>query len=208
MDVCPKCGEARKDKEVIAERSVAICPVCDAEESFVYLPLFVITGSSGSGKSTVWRALAGRMMDCTLLETDILLHLKATCDTWRDYWHYMMFVGKCLNQNGRPTVLCAGGRPEDYESCVERRYFSAVHYLALVGEDEEIERRVRARPAWRGCTEEFVRDNMRYNQWFKDQADQTDPPMTLLDTSAQSLDETVAAIEAWTRVDLLSKRQR
>jgi gluconate kinase len=176
-----------------------VCPVCGFEEVFAFLPLFVITGPSGSGKSTVWRALAGRVAECAFLETDILLQLKATCKTWRDYWHYMMFVGKCLNQNGRPTVLCTGGVPEDYESCVERPYFSAVHYLALVGDDDEIARRLRARPAWRGCTEQFVQDNTRRNQWYKENANQTDPPMTLLDTSVHSLQETVEVIELWIR---------
>ena len=34
-------------------------------------------------------------------------------------------------------------------SCVERRYFGTLHYLALTCEDEVLVERLRPRPSWR-----------------------------------------------------------
>ena len=58
FDVCPKCGEFREDKIIEPDGSFAICPNCNHHHPFVMKPLFVLTGASGTGKTTVCLALA------------------------------------------------------------------------------------------------------------------------------------------------------
>ena len=48
------------------------------------------------------------------------------------------------------TLYGAGvGVPENIEPCVERRYFSKVHYLVLVCSYETLQDQLLSRPAWR-----------------------------------------------------------
>ena len=57
--------------------------------------------------------------------------------------------------------------PGNIEPCVERRYFSQIHYLALVCDDNELARRLQARPAWRGSgNPAFIDNQIRFNRWF------------------------------------------
>lgn len=77
FDVCPRCSEYAADKEVVAdtpnERAAwAICPHCGHRTPFLRLPLFTITGASGSGKTTVCLHMSRRTSQVIFLESDIL----------------------------------------------------------------------------------------------------------------------------------------
>jgi hypothetical protein len=85
---------------------------------------------------------------------------------------------------------------------VWRRYFSAVHYLALVCDDETLTGRLLARPAWRRAQAPgFIEGQKQFNQWFKDYAGEQ-PPMMRVDTS--HIDEETAArqVMAWVNEQL------
>jgi hypothetical protein len=53
FNVCPKCGEYSVEKSIDASGPFATCPFCGYAHPFLQLPLFIITGSSGSGKTTI-----------------------------------------------------------------------------------------------------------------------------------------------------------
>jgi hypothetical protein len=60
------------------------------------------------------------------------------------------------------------GVPENLETCIERRYFSQIHYLALVCADDVLSERLQERPAWRGTREAaYIQENIRFNHWFQ-----------------------------------------
>jgi hypothetical protein len=46
-------------------------------------------------------------------------------------------------------VLVSTAGPEQGEACSGQRSFGALHHLALVCDDDVLESRLRARPAWR-----------------------------------------------------------
>jgi hypothetical protein len=97
-------------------------------------------------------------------------------------------------------VLVGSAVPEQFESCPERRYFSDIHYFALVSDDEVLEQRLRARPAWRRSDTSEVLGTMRdFNRWLRTHAADTTPPMSLLDTSRRSIAESAELIVAWIR---------
>jgi hypothetical protein len=66
-----------------------------------------------------------------------------------------------------------------------------------VCDDAELEGRLRARPAWRGWTDEKVAAMLAFNRWVKRNAATTTPPMELLDTSGRSVQESAAGVQAW-----------
>ncbi len=57
FNVCYQCGAYHVDKEV--EGNVAICPACGFRHGFRRLPLLLIGGASGVGKSTICQHLTG-----------------------------------------------------------------------------------------------------------------------------------------------------
>jgi 2-phosphoglycerate kinase len=109
-------------------------------------------------------------------------------------------VAKNIGQNGRPVVLCGTAIPEQFETCPERRYFSTLHYLAMVCDEELLEERLKQRPKWRQAgSVEFIEEMFRFNRWLKQHASTTQPPMTLYNTSHWSIGETTRDVAQWIR---------
>jgi broad-specificity NMP kinase len=200
FNVCPQCGEYRADKTVLPEKSVAICPVCGYGQKFVRLPLFVLTGASGAGKTATCLELPAAVKTVVVMESDILWRdeFNQPETGYQDYREMWLRVCKNISQAGKPVVLCGAAISSQFEACVERRYFSNIHYLALVCDDEVLAARLKSRPAWRGSgAEEYIKEHIAFNRWLKENARKTTPPMTLLDTSAGSIAETVEQVKQW-----------
>ena len=202
FNVCPNCGELRADKIIVPEGPYAVCPNCEYQHKFLRLPLFVITGASGVGKSTTCLRLAAQANDFVVMDSDILWcpEFNQPATDYRNYREIWLRVCKNISQAGKPVALFGSSVPEQFEQCIERRYFSDIHYLALVCTDEVLESRLRSRPEWRRCSdEEYIRNHVAFNRWLKENARTTQPSMTLLDTSEITVDESVERVEDWIR---------
>ena len=199
FNVCPNCGEYRVDKIIVPEGPYAVCPVCEYQHKFIRLPLFVLTGASGVGKTTTCLALAAWTMDFVVMESDILWRDEFNKpDTgYSDYRETWLRVCKNISQAGKPVILCGAGIPSQFEQCVERRYFSDIHYLALVCEDEVLASRLRSRPAWRGASAEYIDRHVEFNRWLTANATSTLPPMSVIDTSRIIVTECAERVEQW-----------
>lgn len=151
FNVCPRCGEYSDEKSIDPSGPFAICPYCDHHHRFVRLPLFVVTGASGTGKSSAALRLATEMQDYVCMESDVLWRpeFDTPDDGYRTFRNLWLRIAKNIGQAGRPVVLIGGGAPEQFESCPERRYFSELHYLALVCDEAVLASRLTARPGWR-----------------------------------------------------------
>ena len=71
-NVCWHCGVYRANKLIDPDGPVAICPECGRRHPFRQLPQLLVSGASGAGKSTVCRALLGKLPEVVLLDSDIL----------------------------------------------------------------------------------------------------------------------------------------
>jgi hypothetical protein len=68
----------------------------------------------------------------------------------------------------------------------------------LVCEDEVLARRLKSRPDWRGSSAaEYIQRHVSFNGWLKANAQSTEPPMALLDTSDITVDESVERVHQW-----------
>jgi hypothetical protein len=199
LNICPACGEWSDDVVVAADEDVLVCPACGQRRPFARLPLFALTGPSAAGKSAVATILAGHLQQCVVLEQDLLWlpDQLDPADEHRQFRRLWLRLVAALHQNGRPVLLCGTVVPGQLEACPERRLVGEVHYLALVCEDAELEARLRARPAWRAWTDEKVAGMLAFNQWVKDNAATTMPPMQLLDTTGCRVQESAARVRAW-----------
>jgi hypothetical protein len=124
-------------------------------------------------------------------------------DNHRTFRNLCLRAAKNISQAGRPVLLSGSAIPEQYEMCPERRYFSTIHYLALVCDSLTLAERLMARPSWRGSSStSFVQTMITFNNWFIANELRTNPPMMLLNTGDLSLAEGVACVENWIRSHL------
>jgi predicted ABC-type ATPase len=195
FNVCPQCGEYSVEKTIDSSGPYAVCPFCHHTHPFLQQPLFIITGPSGAGKTTVCLELVSRMNECVVMESDILWGNSS--ENYHDMW---LRVAKNIGQAGRPVVLCGTALPEHFEACPERRYFSTLHYFAMVCDDVLLKERLKFRPQWRGSgSNDVVEQMIQLNRWLKEHATTTNPPMTLYNSSRQPIQETTKDVAQWIR---------
>ena len=121
-------------------------------------------------------------------------------DEYRLYFETWLRIAMNIGQTSGPVVLFGAGLgvPANLEACVGRRYFSTIHYLALVCSDEELASRLRSRREWRkSSSDEFLSANFQFNQWFKDAGSKGTPPITLLDTTNIPVEKTIEQVKEW-----------
>ena len=203
FNVCPSCGQYVVEKEIRPSGpgcAQAICPARGYAHPFAHLPLFVITGASGAGKSSMCLAAAAHDRQHVHLELDILWGAlpASPADDYAGYYTPWLRLARNVAQGGRPVVLYGSAHPGQLEPSPERRYFSQVHYLALVCAPETLAARLHARPAWRASgSAEFIDNMLAYNAWFQAQALLPGSKIELLDTTGRSPEDTMAGLLAW-----------
>jgi RNase adaptor protein for sRNA GlmZ degradation len=167
------------------------CPRCGQQQRLPGLPLFVVTGASGAGKTTIVEPLRRRLPDCELFETDVILHVAALgWDTWRNTW---LQLASAIALNRRATVLCGSLVPEQLEDLPARRLVGPIHFCNLDCSDAALAERLRARPAWREWTEERIIEHQRFAAWLRTRIQPT------FDTSVLSVEEVADRVATWIR---------
>jgi hypothetical protein len=190
---CMNCGPG-----VAVERcdgAVLRCPRCGDEQQVPDLPLFVVTGASGTGKSTVTGPLRRQLPDCEVFDTDALLHVAALgLDAYRGTW---LRLAHDIALNGRVTVLAGSLLPGQLEPLPGRKLIGPIRFCTLDCPDDVIAERLRSRPSWRGASEETViAEHQRFAAWLRARI------RPCYDTSVLSPAETAGQIAAWVRQDI------
>jgi adenylate kinase family enzyme len=199
FNVCLNCGTYSDKKEIVTENKIsyAICPNCKFKYEFLKLPLFVVTGASCTGKSTLCNILAKSVTNFVCFSADVLLNTVFK-DDWHKFRNLCLRIAKNINQAGKPTIIFGSTIPSQYEECAERRYFGNSYYLALVCNDNELKKRLKNRPSWRNSSSPVtIKKMLEFNQWFKDNNNNTIPKMSILDNSTLALVESSEKIKVW-----------
>ena len=112
VDVDHQATDSSGAEYVDRQAHLLRCPSCGATRRLPGYPLFVVTGASGAGKSTIVEPLRRRLPDCEVFEADIILHVAALgWDTWRNTW---LQLTHAIALNGRATVLCGSLLPDSW----------------------------------------------------------------------------------------------
>ena len=135
--------------------------------------LFVITGTCGSGKSTM-RDVLPEVLDP---EKFSCIDSDETGLNWWDYAgtdHEEKYAEDGLAEAvrraaGKDLIFVSCMAPQDYLTKITvSEAVKATYFIALGPSDDEIWRRLRARPAERGFTsDEVIRPHIAYNQWIR-----------------------------------------
>lgn len=162
-----------------------------------FLPLYIVTGASGTGKTAVVPHLRPLLPDWDVFETDILWD---SGDNWEIVKCNWLRIAHSVAQSGRRTLLCGTILPEHIAKCDHFPLFTAVHSLALICNENILRARLEARPEWRSCNLDFIDGQISLNQWLSANAFAAfTPPLSLCDTTQQAIEETARHIRDWTQ---------
>lgn len=202
FNVCTACGLIHEEY-VFDESGSLVCATCGQRRPFRRLPLLLVGGPAGAGKSAVGALLLGEMTEAVLIESDLLWRREFNTpdDGYYNYFRLWLRLAGNISQSGCPVALFGAGFavPHNVEPLPERRFFSTLHYLGLTCDDDALAARIRARPSWRNSSDELVAAHVKFNHWLKENAATTSPPVTLIDTTRDAVEETAARVASWIR---------
>ncbi len=161
------------------------------------LPLFIVTGASGVGKSSLCEELFRRETEYIVMESDLLWEERYNTpeDNYAAYRSLWMRVCANIAQSGKPVVLCGCALPEQFESRPERNLFTEIHYLAAVCGEKALFSRMKE---GRGIRDEgWLESSQAFNRWLKEHGRETKPPITLLDTTSLTSQEAARKVDQW-----------
>ena len=163
----------KDDRQVPSSVGLGVLVDAEGMEWCESMKLFVITGTCGAGKSTMKDLLAERLNGARFACID-------SDEVGLNWWDYAGTEkeSKYGEDTLRKAVKMAGDKDLVFVSCLNPLDFfqkvdappeiDASFFIALCPSDEEIERRLKARPAERGFTsDEIIRPHIEYNAWFR-----------------------------------------
>ncbi len=153
--ICPECADRPTVSAPSSGEAAPSCHQCGHEPLFRRLPLLVVTGPSGVGKSAIAAdlAVAPDPPDAVYLDSDTLLVKGLSDRGWDEYRDVWVWTCANIAQSGRPVVLFGGGDPIEFARAARIDCFSTAHFMALTCDEEELRRRLLARPARRKSSE-------------------------------------------------------
>ncbi|MGN7760572.1 nucleoside kinase [Paenibacillus sp. 22594] len=158
----------------------------------IKLPLFIVTGASGSGKTYVVQELRGIMPNFDVFDPDHIVEFIG--HDWEKVRNIWLRVAQNIAQSGRMTIICGSMMPWDIEKCVDFPCFKQVYYLNLHCNDETRERRLRERD-W---SVEMIQEHKNFAKALLDIADKDfDPPMPTIDTTDTDVTLVASQIKEW-----------
>lgn len=166
MSICPKCNRYEWDKEVTGDKKQIVrCPHCGCEWHNTGLPLFIITGCSGVGKTTVAMELLHRNKEFIVLDADYFQFMPSeTNEDWASHIERMQDISVDIMQNGRPVVWTQAGCIDRLYDTYNSRFFSDIKCLALTCEVNELRKRMME---GRNITShEWLDSSAQYNNYF------------------------------------------
>lgn len=132
-----------------------------------HLPLFIVTGASGTGKSVTVPIIRELLPEFDVFDMDILEHEdgQAATNNW-------LRIAYSIAQSGRGTVLCGAITPEKLEECDCADKFSRIHFLKLHSSEAGREERVQEMNRDEAMSEE----QRSFAPWLLSHADTFEEP--------------------------------
>jgi broad-specificity NMP kinase len=196
IDICPKCGNYEWNKEISKEGKQIICQSCGHNWSFKAMPLFILTGCSGVGKTTTCQELLQRDINFLVMDVDIFSFMPGITDNdYRARFEQVMNFSKVLMQGGKPLLWANAALPDSYEDLYNRRFFKDIYSLALVCDSNDLVKRMRE---GRGIEDEnWIKSSVEYNQWFIDNGKTYEYISDIYDITGKSTKEVADYVDQW-----------
>lgn len=195
MDICPRCGNFDWDKTVEGNRIT--CPKCGQSWGFLKLPLFVVTGASGVGKTTALQALQRASRDFVCLDADFFYNLMPH-ETEEDYMaqtEQAQALSRDIMQCGRPVIWAKAGNIHMLDKTYGARFFRGIYVMALTCGEKELRRRM---TVGRGIGDPgWVQSSVDYDRYFAEHDRIGGVAYDTLDAAGLTAEETARALARW-----------
>ena len=201
IGICPRCGNYDWDKEVTGNQ--VCCSKCGETWRFRKMPLFVLTGCSGMGKTTTGIEIMKQQNEFIVLDADMFYSIMPH-DTQEDYYNQIEQVeslSKNIMQTGKTVLWTMAGNLDKLNHVYNRRFIGEIYCLALVCEEEELRRRM---TEGRKITDEgWIQSSVDYNHYFKTHDCLADMPFEVFDTTGKSVPQVAEYVIGWVKGKLL-----
>lgn len=195
IEICSKCGNHEWDKEIIGNK--IRCPKCGEEWEFISMPLYILTGCSGVGKTTTAIEIMRKKVDFVVLDADIFSEYvnwndEESCNGFVDM---IVNISKDIMQSGKPLLWTMAGCLDRLPKAYNSRYFSDIKCLALVCEDEALRKRMQE---GRGITDEnWLNGSSDYNRYFMEHNSLEDTKFETFDITGKEPYEVAEYVMEW-----------
>lgn len=149
------------------------------------LPLFIVTGASGVGKTRVMNDLRSILPDFDVFSTDDdNFGTTGSKIDYQDRFNILLHIANAVAKSGRGSIICGTFMPWDAKKCDTYNCFSKVCFINLHCEDNTRNNRLRNREDKVNWTDEMLESHKQFAQWLLDNAESAyDPPMPTIDTT-------------------------
>ncbi|WDM23552.1 hypothetical protein [Paenibacillus polymyxa] len=156
------------------------------------MPLFIVSGCSGSGKSIMAEEVGKIMRDYAVFDMDIIVNrndYQTACNNW-------LRIALFLSISGHSTILF-GHIPDPYNIhiCNYIHFFDHIYYLHLHCDNADRTERLLARGGvW---TLELIQHENRLADLLINRAQNSNPAIPVINTSKLTVSETAREIKRW-----------
>lgn len=197
IGICPKCGNTKWDKQVTEDKKHIECQQCGHQWKFKSMPLFVLTGCSGVGKTTTVQELLQRDTNFIVMDADFLFNLMPhnTDEDYKNWVEQILSLSKTIMQGGKPLLWTMAGALENFEIVYNRRFFTDIYFLALVCDSESLEKRMRE---GRHITDSnWIKSSIDYNRWFIETGVVSNKKVDTYDITGKTVSEVADYVAQW-----------
>lgn len=193
--ICKNCGNHKWNKDV--DGDYIICPECGSRWNFMKMPLHIITGCSGVGKTTAAQELQKLTTDYVVLDADIFYNIMPH-ESEEDYYNQIeqiFSLSNNISQSGKPVVWTMAGNIDKLLQVYHAQFFSEIRVLALTCREETLRNRMME---GRGIMDEgWIRSSVEYNEYFRTHKKIGEVSFSTIETDDKSPEEIAECILEW-----------
>jgi len=192
---CYQCGSyAVKRSKLIDSIGYFACTVCGYQwRPITVLPLFIVTGASGVGKSAIVEPLQHLLTEYCVFEKDLMW-----ASDWDMVYNNWFRIAFSLAQGNKKTVICGTIVPENLNELSDRELVGDIFYINLHTDDQTRRTRLTTRRKWGQPSEEFIQEHARFAaQLLRDAETELGHPMPTIDTTFLSPEEVAEQVARW-----------
>ena len=195
LEICPYCGNHDWNKEINSENMK--CSKCGYTWEFQSLPLFILTGCSGIGKTATARRLMQNNNDFIVLDADIFYNAMPhqTDDDYQQQIEVLENLSKDIMQCGKPLLWTMAGNLDKLKKSYHSRFFSQIYCLALVCDETSL--RSRMTEGRKITDDNWIQSSVEYNNFFLTHNAIGELSFETLQTQDKSIDSVAEDVKKW-----------
>ena len=195
IGICGKCGNHKWDK-IIKDEKIT-CPECNHSWSYLSLPLFILSGCSGVGKTTTAIEIMHSQTDVVVLDADIFCGVQqaSTENDYRNRIDTLESLSRNISQCGKPVLWTVAGNLDMIPSSYNAQFFSGIHCLVLVTDENSLRDRM---INGRGIADHnWIEGSVGYNKYLSEHDSLGELKFERLDITNKTPAEVAQAVIDW-----------